>query len=726
MRNCYIIFLLCCALAAGAQSTNVLTLLHKNQKKADFFYDQKAWHNALELYLHITDKDPNDVHARIRIADCYSRLNDPVAAEEYYAQLLKENNLPPEAKYEYAETLLKVNSYGEAKNWYQEYAKEVPADPLPKNKIEFIDHLQHYLRDSTLTRVVPASINSKHSDFGPQYFKNGLVFVSSRNEDLFIKRHAVDSQDKEEAFLNLFYSKLDGDAVFGPVKLFGSSNLKSTYNDGPITFYDGYTKAVFTRNNTAGGRHAYDSSGRMNLELFFADVEPSGKMKNIRPFPYNHVNYSVAQASLTRNGSVIYFASDMPGGMGGTDIYYCRNMNGIWSEPTNAGPMVNTAGDEYYPFIQNDSTLFFSSNGRGGLGGLDIYLANRRRGKFREAINLGYPLNSSRDDFSMVTDSTGKIGYFASNRPGGEGLDDIYVFKADHYTAMGQFKESPGLTNAVPHVSIYVKDEDGNVISSTQSDSQGYFRLDLPLEENYSIWAKKEGYDVLEDIGYSTKGRDFGVDSIMFPMWKQDLYVKGKIYSKESQSYLPGAVVVLSNLTDNKIDSVTVNENGEYAGLVYPNKKYKVEVHMPGFIPDGYNLNTDGLYKGNLLNDVVVEEIYIEKSTINFDFNKMDLNPESSKEINKIVRTLLKFPRTTLIIRAHADSRGSAQYNQQVSDRRAQAVVQYMLGKGVPRNRMDAKGFGEELVLNRCSDGVECSEEEHSKNRRAELKIQRN
>jgi outer membrane protein OmpA-like peptidoglycan-associated protein len=509
------------------------------------------------------------------------------------------------------------------------------------------------------------------------------------------------------------------------VGLFGSSNLKSTFNDGPIAFYDGYTKAVFTRNNIARRKDAYDSSGRMNLEIYFGDIEPSGKMTNIIPFYYNHVNYSVAQASVTKNGSVMYFSSDKPGGLGGADIYYCNNLHGVWSEPINAGPQVNTAGDEYYPFAQNDSTLFFSSNGRGGFGGLDMYISNRRNGKFRQAINLGSPLNSSRDDFSMVTDSTGRIGYFASNRPGGEGLDDIYFFKADHYTALGQIKESPGLTNAVPQVSIFVKDEDGNVISSTQSDSLGYFRLDLPLEENYSIWAKKQGYDVLEDIGFSTKGRDFGVDSILFPMWKQDLFVKGKIYSKETQAFLPGASVVLTNLSDNKVDSVIVGENGEYSALVYPNKKYTVTVHKPGFIPDGYNLNTDALYKGDLLNDVVVEEVYLEKSMINFDFNKMNITPESSKEINRIVRTLLKFPKTSLLIRAHADSRGSAQYNQLVSNKRAEAVVQYMMSKGVPRNRMDAKGFGEELVLNRCSDGVECTEEEHSKNRRAELKVQR-
>ena len=725
MRNYIAILFLCCSSYGFAQSTNIFTLLHKNQKKADFFYDRKAWRNALELYLHITDKDPSDLHARLRTAECYVKLNDPVSAEISYSHLLNEKNLPVFAKYEYAEVLSSNGSYTAAREWYEQYARDVPADPLPKGKIEFIDRMDHYVRDSLLTRISPASINSKHSDFGPQYFRDGLVFVSSRDNDLFIKRRSVASQDEGEAFLNLFYSKENSPGNFGKVSLFGSANLRSIYNDGPISFYDHYRKAVFGKNNLDRRNAVYDSSGKMNLQIFLAEVEKSGALKNIRPFVHNNDNYSVAHASLTPDGQVIYFSSDMPHGYGGADIYYCKNENGMWSEPVNAGPAINTAGDEYYPFISNDSSLFFSSNGHGGMGGLDVFVSNIRKGKFKKAINLGYPLNSLRDDFSLVMDSTGKAGYFASNRPGGEGLDDIYAFTADHYTTLGQARQSPDLSNVIPNVLIYVRDESGAIVDSTRSDAEGYFRLDLPLEENFSIWAKKEGYDLLEDIGYSTKGRQFGVDSLLFPLWKQELFVKGKIYSKETQAQLQNAVVTFENLTDHKIDSVVVNENGEYYSLVYPNKKYRIEAHKPGFIPEGFNLNTEGLYKGVLLNDIVVEEVYVEKSEVNFGFNKTDINGESSKQLDKIVRTLQKFPGTTLIIRAHADSRGSAKYNQLVSGKRAAATLQYVLSKGVSRKRIDAKGFGEELVLNRCSDGVECSEEEHSKNRRAELKVQR-
>ena len=683
-----------------------------------------AWRNALELYLRITDKKPSDLHARQRIAECYVKLNDPASAEFWYKPLVSELGVSPSVKYEYAEVLCRRSRYTEAKKWYEEYAKAVPADPLPKGKIEFINNLKHYLRDSLLTKVIPISLNSSHADFGPQYYKDGLVFVSSRDRDLFIKRNSLASESEEESLLNLYYSKrntITGD--FDGVNLFGSSSLKGIYHDGPIAFYDHYKKAAFTRNNESHSKSAYDSLGRRNLKIFTADVEPSGTLKNIKPFIYNNDSSSAAQASFTSGGKIMFFSSDRPKGYGGADIYFCTNQNGEWSKPVNAGPSINTAGDEFYPFIANDSTLYFTSSGHGGLGGLDIFVSYKRKGTFKKATNLGYPLNTSYDDFSLATDSTGRIGYFASNRKDGVGSDDIYLFVADHYFIVGQTKELPNLSKPITDASIYVYDENGSLVDSTRSDEDGYFRFGLPLDDNFSFTAKKDGYDMLEDVGFSTKGLHYGIDSLAFPLWKKELFAKGKIYSNETHEQILKSFVLLKNITDNKIDSIT-SENGEYSFLVHPNKKYRVEVHKEGYIPDGFNLNTKDLYKGELLNDIVLEEVYIEKEVGKFSYNKYDVPPESFPQLNHIIRTLKKFPNATLIISAHADARGTKEYNQTLSEKRAEATVHYLLQGGISRDRITARGFGEELILNLCSDGVECSEEDHSKNRRVELKVQ--
>jgi outer membrane protein OmpA-like peptidoglycan-associated protein len=234
---------------------------------------------------------------------------------------------------------------------------------------------------------------------------------------------------------------------------------------------------------------------------------------------------------------------------------------------------------------------------------------------------------------------------------------------------------------------------------------------------------KKNGYDMLEDVGFSTKGMHYGIDSLAIPLWKKELFSKGKIYSNETHENILSSFVLLKNITDNSVDSIA-SKNGEYSFLVHPNKKYRVEVHKEGFIPDGFNLNTKDLYRGELLNDIVLEEVYIEKEVGKFSYNKYDVPPESYPLLNHIIRTLKKFPTATVNISAYADARGTKEYNQKLSDKRAEAAVQYLVQHGVSRTRITARGFGEDLIINRCSDGVECSEEEHSKNRRVELKVQ--
>lgn len=721
MKKIIVGFFLCSSCLAFGQSTNILTLLHKNKTKADQFYDQMAWRNALELYKRIIEKDNSDLHARQRIAECYVKLNDLFSAEEWYAPLVNEKDVSPSVKFEYAEVLLATGRSFEAQQWYEQYSKLVPDDPLPAKKIEFIKRQKHYIHDSIVYQVSPTQINSIHSDFGPAFFRKGLVFVSSRDEDLFIKRESMSSFNKEEALLNLFYADRHGKDRFGSTRLFGGKRI-SIYHDGPIAFYNDYKKAVFTRNS-----HVQVKTGdksRMNLQLYFADVDRSGTLKNVKPFLYNLGDYSTAHASLSNDGKTMFYVSDSPHGSGGSDIYYTEYKDGEWSPPVNAGPRVNSPGEELYPFLFNDSTLFFSSTGHGGFGGLDNFVSYKRKGKFGTAHNLGSIINTPYDDFSLVTDSTGRAGYLASNRSNGVGLDDIYYFNAYRFFSIGQTRELGNLSNIITDALIIVKDKNGNIVDSTRSDGEGYFRLDLPLDEDFSISAGKKGYDMLEDVGYTTRGRIVGVDSILFPLWKHALYVKGKIYSNESNTFLPGATVTLINQSDNKVDSAVVSGDGQYSFLVFPNSKYHIRVSKKGFIPSGFDLSTKDVYKGELLNDVVLEETYVEKDTIRFGYNKHDVTDASAKLMEKIGQTLRRFPKTTLTIRAHADSRGAAWYNDKLSKERAKAMADYFIAKGISPKRIDAQGFGETLLLNVCRDGVNCTEEMHSVNRRAELKVQ--
>jgi outer membrane protein OmpA-like peptidoglycan-associated protein len=462
-----------------------------------------------------------------------------------------------------------------------------------------------------------------------------------------------------------------------------------------------------------------------HVKLFLADVGPAGFSKII-PFDFNSEDYSVGHATFTKHGNRIYFAANFEGGHGGSDIYYSDFVDNEWSKFTNAGSAINTAGDEFYPFFVNDSTFYFASNGHGGFGGLDIFSSRIKRGKFTVVRNLGFPVNTSFDDFSLSTDSIGRKGFLASNREYGAGSDDIYSFLAHYIFLEGYARNFDSLDQFIPNTLITLKDESGRVLDSVRSDDHGKFELKLPFDKNLTITATKPGFTTLDDIGFSTIGYPFSIDSLSVPLRRQkEIIAKGKIYSNETEAPLPGAILLLTDLDTGRKDTVVLGNNGEYMFRILPDHKYRIEATKDGFIPNGFNLNTENINKKELLNDIVVEEVYVEKTVTYFDYDKYQVKPEWKRDLNKILRTLKRYPETTLHIGAHADSRGSKEYNQGLSERRANAVVEYFTGNGVDKARITAVGFGEELILNRCSDGVVCPEEEHSKNRRAELKVQR-
>jgi outer membrane protein OmpA-like peptidoglycan-associated protein len=289
----------------------------------------------------------------------------------------------------------------------------------------------------------------------------------------------------------------------------------------------------------------------------------------------------------------------------------------------------------------------------------------------------------------------------------------------------GEVRELSKAKEKIAGVKISAFNSNGDLIDSTRSDSTGRFTLDLPFDQDFKIRGEKDGFETLVDLGFSTKGKPFGVDSLTLPLWRQNLFSRGRIFSKETQSILPGVAVVLHNLTDGSSDTLIVDETGEYRFLVRPGKNYRIVATKEGFIPDGFILDTKDILEGNLLNDIVLEEVYIDKEVILFDYDKAEIKGDAIKMLSKVVRTMIKFPRATLNIGAHSDSRGSHNYNTELSKKRAQSTRDYFLARGIPASRIEVTWFGEELILNRCSDGVECPEEEHSMNRRAELKVQK-
>lgn len=725
MRTWKLIAVLCISqirFCAG-QSTNISGLFTSNFTKAEKMYHQQAYRNAIDLYRLSLDRDPGNRQAKARVAECYYRMGRFEDSNYWYRQLVKQGQATANEYYQLGQALSALGRYDSAQAAYRNAWALDSTERRARLKDEFISVMPRYHKDPASYAMMRQWYNSPEADFSPRHYGKGIVFVSSRDRDLFIKRKSMSSVNENEGLLNAFYVDNDFDSarsVDDQVSLFYSRALNSPYHDGPVTFFGGGKKIAYTRNLLIEGKPAKDELGRVNLELYFATLGDGRNLANLEAFPYNSRAYSIAHPWVSEDGHVLYFSSNMPGGYGGADLYVSYFKDGKWTKPENLGDGVNTPGDEFSPYVWQEQ-LFFASDGFGGFGGLDNYIATNESGRFAKPENLGFPLNSSHDDFGLIIDGTGREGYFASNRF--DKNDDVYKFRLKRVTVVGHVRDLE-TREAIPHATITVSGEGEPQPRAIETDSQGNFVVELELEKNYQVHPSKEGYTALSDRQLTVNTPSIIPDTLDVAIWKNNLFAKGIVYSNELQQRLPGAMVYRRNMMTGQVDSIKVSEDARYNFLVMPNTTYRIEARYPGYVENGFTLNTANLYHGDLLNDILLEETYLEKSTVFFDLDKAALRPEFVKDLNKLVRSLGRFKSATLYIGAHADAQGTREYNKRLSDRRAATIVAFFRENGIQASRIEAFGFGEELILNTCSDGVECTDAQHSQNRRAEIKVQ--
>ena len=725
MRTSIAILLLSLPWMAQAQSTNISTLFMSPAKKGDHFFKKLAYRNALHIYLHAHDRKPDDAYLIKQVAECYFNLHDPATAEEWYRKLQGNPALDAPAKFDYAEALSQNGKYDESKAMFEEYLKERPSSNMAKEKIEFLNRITHYLSDTSDFAIFNADFNTEHSEYGAHYFHGGIAFASSRDNDYLIEHKAMDAVSGDESLLNMYYVEGLSHGEHKLARLLHADQLKSFLHEGPMAFYNNDKKAAFTRTNmTAGGRPIRGKDKQAHLQIYFADVARLYNLSNIRPFEHNDRDYSLAHPTVSPDGSTMYFSSTQPGGLGGSDIYVSSSSNGEWSRPANLGPVINTEGDESFPFLAADSILYFSSNGHGSLGGLDIMVSYKKNGVFGKPVNLGSPMNTRFDDFSFVADSTGRAGYFASNREGGRGLDDIYYFSSRAYFLVGRSVDTRNeILQGVKLVAI--NKATGQVADSTVSDQNGYFHLRLTKDNEYTIIASRPGYQSLKEVAFNTSGIELATDAFSLPLWKETLFAKGKVYDNETQQELTGVSVLMRNEDTKQETKMDLNDLTAYELKLRPESRFTLTFSKPGYVAKTIEINTRNRDTGEILYDLILEREFMEMTTISFDYRKSAVKDEFKPMLDKIVSTLQALPESKLSITAHADSRGSVGYNQQLTNSRARNTMKYITSKGIKTGRITWKGFGEQLILNQCKDGVKCTEDEHKINRRAEIKVVR-
>lgn len=706
-------------------------------KKADKSFEGYSYKKSLERFEGVTDKTPEMYR---KMAASYFNVGDYDSAELNYAQLIATEEKTAEDVLNYAQVLKVNKKYALATQKMEEYKVMLASDTRVKDHLADKNYYEKLKVDAGRFKIDTLSINTKQEDFGPAFYKDQVVFASSREGVKSIRRKW---NWNGLPFLNIYVADKGEDAQLSGAKQFKKSFNKK-YHEGPVSFNEDGTYMVFTRNNYK----EKSSDDVVKLQLFSSQLEEGDKWGEAKELHFNSNEYSVGHASLTKNAKKMYFASDMPGGIGGVDIYSVeRSSDGTWGKTVNLGNKINTEGNEMFPFIHENGMLFFASNGKVGLGGLDVFVAQLKEdNSIGKVKNVGAPLNTNMDDFGFILDKEMKKGYFSSNRESGKGDDDIYSFEllkpfTFGKTIKGIAKDKNGSILADTKVSLY--DEAGAVIETVTTSKDGAYSFTVEPDKKFKLDGVKSKYF----DGNNTADTHTDEDVVYADLELEKdpgLSLYCLITDKASGTALEGVSIKLVNNVKGSEEDIVTPVTGDFMRPLSENKlndrvSYNIVLEKDGYLAKTvtYNqlLDREGQYKIHEALNLTMDKMdvgmdlskFIEINPIYFDYNKYAIRKDAAVELDKIVKVMNENPGMYVELGSHTDCRGSAKYNTRLSDKRAKASAKYIASKITTPERIFGKGYGESQLINHCAcEGrvkSKCSDEEHQANRRTEFRI---
>ena len=625
-KVCLLLFLILAQWTVHAQRPSL--------KKANKLFAEKSYVEAAKMYRAL-DKSQEVLQ---NLGDSYYFNSEMKMARTPYTGLFTayKDSLKPEAYFRYAQVLKGVKDYENADKIMGEYLGYVVDT---KKFIENVNRIVPYTYE-----IQQMNQSTRTGDFGIAYYGDKVVFSSFRNlENPTYKWN-------NQPYLDLFQADVSRDKKLINIQPFSEEINTKTHESNATFTADGKTM-YFSRTNE--NRVQIGEELVATVKIFKAELVDS-VWSHITELPFNSDLYSVQHPVLNQDNTRLYFSSDMPGTLGSYDIFYVDittsyegYVENSYGSPVNLGSTINTIHREQFPFLDDDETLYFASDGHQNLGGLDIFMSKIYDGVYIKPINLGSSINSEMDDFGYVVNEADHTGYFASNRAG---YDNLYAF--------------------------------------TRKENERQFT------------------------------------------------VEGNVRDKSSKNLLPGTTVTLYDENNTLVGQMVVGEDAEYVFNTEPNKMYSIEGYRDFYIPttEIFVTNDDGNITFNIeleiesyddAEDIVVTKddgyIYIELENIYFDFGKYDIKPEAALTLDVLVDLLNKYPRMEIQLGAHTDNRSSDLFNLALSHNRAASTLEYLVENGIDRKRLRSKGYGERIPLVDCRDN--CTEEEHSINRRCEFLI---
>ncbi len=618
MRNLYVTL-------SFVMVSGMLSAQNQYTKTADKLFNRYEYVDAAKEYLKLAEGSKADNYVYKQLAESYYNVFNTKEAVKWYAKVVEQKQ-DAETYYKYAQMLKAEGNFKEADKQMQQFAQLAPNDQRAKTFVSNPNYLPELKGQAKLYDIAKSDISSDKTDFGAVLTNdNNVYFASARNTS---KRS---SNFNEEPYLDIYRATYNANGTISDAV--AVDNLNTRWHDGPAsitndgnTMYYGsesFNEKEFTKDKAKNSKFG-------KIYLYKATKE-GDKWANSKPLPFNNKEYDVRNPSISKDGKTLYFSSNMPGGFGGEDIWKVSVNGDEYGTPENLGAKVNTEANESFPFITDDNILFFSSNGKQGFGGLDVFKIDLNKGS--EAMNVGEPVNTSKDDFAFTYNATKKVGFFSSNR---DGVDNIY--KADpvcNVQALVRVKDVK-TGKVIEGATVLLVDEKQKTVSNQTTALNGETLTGVLCNTAYSAQVSKQGY-----------------------------------------------------------------ESGVFEVAKAENEQVVVEALLTPIMP----IITE--------REVILQPIY-------FEFNKSNITAEGAAELDKLVMVMNEYPNMVIFAKSHTDSRGSDKYNMNLSDRRAKSTVQYLISKGIAKDRISGQGFGESEPKVACKP---CTEEQYAQNRRSEFLI---
>ena len=709
-------FLILLTVASASWAQSSVFEIGGREDRADRLFHQFSYAGAINLYKAVLDEEPENQRVQLQIAECYRMLNQPEEASNWYARIINNDTLVTADHFlHYAKMLQGSGQYEAAKNWYERYEKKmVQEDRRVDNNQDALANLDVYFKDSAMYEIELAPFNSSQSDFSPVFYEDGLVFVSARETAEMRITQNVFNWDKEP-FLDLFFVGPDSLGAFTMARPW-NEKINTQYHEGPIAFFDDGKRVVFTRNNYHKGRFGKSSDDINKLMLYSANVNGT----NEKPLPFNSEEYSVGHPTFLADGRTMIFVSDMPGSLGGTDLWQTEWAGENWSSPINLGPTINTEGNEMFPYYHADGVLYLASDGHGGLGGLDLFASKFNNDQWQEPKNMGYPVNTRFDDFGLVLEPNGIQGYFSSNRISEED-DNIFrmAITREPYLRISGVVVDDITGKPLPNATVTMRGTNGEEVSAT-ADDEAKFSFDLNWDVMYRFGAEKDQYEQVNAPLRKAEDTPEARKPLEIRMKNKCWEYAWALTDKETGEPVLGADVTLILVSEG--DSIRLeSDNGTYIIPMECGQQYNLHLEKKGYFAKTLHITPGNIPEPEFEEIVVGKAIEVEN--IYYDLNKADIRSDAAVELDKLVELLVENPQISIELSSHTDSRGSDVYNLDLSQRRAESAVAYIIEQGIASNRITAKGYGETRLNNGCSNGVRCSDEEHQANRRTEFAV---